>query len=271
MPTIPNRPQGVPAGANWISDPEGWELGTRDAEGRRQGVIRRWRATGAKQSEYDYKDDQIHGCFRRWHDSGELAREGVAASGKVNGWDRCYRSNGTTSESPFPRDIGHTVRRTDHLYREGVAVYSRYFLNDDVECEISGKPFPTRPPNVAPHEALTWCPGLEAWCSELSNGTGIERSWSREGTLIKTSECVEGRRHGKTVLFRHDQLRQAHHAFNHPGFAVAAVIRVEGQFTQGNLVGWDFFDAQDAKVDVPAGLAGQTAARKGSKKRMLRT
>ncbi len=270
MPTIPDRPQVVPVEADWSSDPEGWELAARDREGRRQGVVRRWRTNGTKQSEYEYRDDQIHGPFRRWHDSGELAREGVASRGEVNGWDRCYRSTGKTSESPFPRDIGPTVRRSEHLYKEGVAVRGRYFLNDDLECEISGKPFPARPPNVTPNGELTWCPGLEAWCSELSDGTGIERSWSRDGKLIKSSECAEGKRHGKTVLFRDDRLRKTHHAFNHPGFAVAAVVRVEGQFNEGTLVGWDFFDAQEAKVDVPSGLARQTAARRGAKKRRLR-
>ena len=270
MPTTPERPRDVPVDADWISDHEEWELATRDAEGRRQGLVQRWRANGTKQSEYGYKDDRIHGPFRRWHDSGELAREGVAARGEVDGWDRCYRSSGKTSESPFSRDVARAVRRTDHLYKEGVAVRSRYFLNDAAECAISGEPFPARPPNVGPDDELTWCPGLEAWCSELSDGTGTERSWTRDGKLIKSSECAGGKRHGKTVLFRDDRLRKTHHAFNHPGFALAAVARVEGHFREGNLVGWDFFDAQDARIDVPAGLATQTAARKVARKLNLR-
>jgi hypothetical protein len=267
MPIAPNRPPHVPAEANWTPADEGWELATRDFEGRRQGAVQRWRANGTKQSEYDHKDDQMHGPFRRWHDSGEPAREGVAAAGKVDGWERCYRSSGKTSERPFPRDLAQTVQRADLLYREGVAVRSRYFVNDETECDVSGEPFPARPPEAAPDDELSWCPGLEAWCSELSDGTGIERSWSREGKLLKSSECREGRRHGKTVLYRDDRLRKTHHAFNHPGFAVAAVVRIEGQFAEGNVVGWDFFDAQEARVDVPAGMVTQTAARRGTKKR----
>jgi len=152
------------------------------------------------------------------------------------------------------------------LYKDGVTVRSRYFLNNETECEISGEPVPVRPSEAAADDELTWCVGLEAWCSELSDGTGIERSWSREGKLIKSSECAQGTRHGKTVLFRDDRLRKSHHAFNHPGFAVAAVVRIEGQFTAGALLGWDFFDAQGAKVDIPAGLASQTSARTGAKK-----
>jgi hypothetical protein len=271
MPTTPERPPGVPAEASWISNDDGWELARRDLEGRRQGSVLRWRANGTKQSDYAHQDDRIHGPFRRWHESGETAREGVAVAGKVDGWDRCYRSSGKTSERPFPRDVGHAVRRADHLYKEGVTVRCRYFLNDDTECAISGEPFPVRPPGPAPDDELTWCPGLEAWCSELSDGTGIERSWSREGKLIKSSECVEGKRHGKTVLFRDDRLRKSHRAFDHPGFAVAAIVRIEGRFSEGNLVGWDFFDAREARVDLPPGLAKQTAGRRGAKRRGVGT
>jgi len=271
MPIAPHPPTGVPAEATWTPDDEGWELAPRDLEGRRQGLLQRWRANGTKQAEYDYKDDRIHGPFRRWHDSGELAREGAAIGGKVDGWDRCYRSSGRTSERLFPRDVGRAVRRADHLYKDGMTVRSRYFLDDGTECEISGQPFPVRPPGVAPEEGLTWCPGLEAWCSELSDGTGIERSWSREGKLIKSSECLEGKRHGKTVFFRDDRLRQSHHPFDHPGFAVAAVVRIEGRFTEGNLVGWDLFDARDASVDLPPGLARQLAARRSTRRRGLGT
>src|SRR6185312_1314744 len=127
MPTTPERPPGVPAEASWLSSDEGWELATRDPEGRRQGTVRRGRANGTKQSEYTYQDDQIHGPFCRWHDSGEPAREGVAARAQVDGWDRCYRSSGKTSERPFPRDVGQAVLRADHLYKDGVTVRSRYF------------------------------------------------------------------------------------------------------------------------------------------------
>lgn len=270
MRRAPPRPTGVPVEATWISDEQGWELATRDPKGRRQGTVRRWRANGTKQSEYEHRDDQLHGPFRRWHDSGEPAREGVAAGGQIEGWDRCYRALGKTSERPFPRDIGPAVQRTDQLFKQGVAVRTRYFLNDGAECDISGEPFPARPPEAALGDELTWCAGLEAWCSELSDGTGIERSWSREGKLLKSSECARGRRHGKTVLFRDDRLRQRHHAFDHPAFAVAAIVRIEGRFAEGNLVGWDFFDAQEAKVDLPAGLARQTAARRGARKQARR-
>jgi hypothetical protein len=89
--------------------------------------------------------------------------------------------------------------------------------------------------------------------------------------LIKSSECLEGKRHGKTVLFRDDRLRQSHHPFDHPGFAVAAVVRIEGRFTEGNLVGWDLFDARDASVALPAGLARQAVARRSTTKRRFGT
>jgi antitoxin component YwqK of YwqJK toxin-antitoxin module len=267
MPIAPNRPPGVPLEADWISDEEEWELATRDAEGRRQGVVRRWRINGTKKSEYDFNDDRIHGPFRRWHDSGEPAREGVANSGKVEGWDRWYRSSETTSESPFRREIHPAVRRADYLYEEGVAVRSRYFLNDGAECEISGEPFPARPPGAAPDDDLTWSPGLGAWYSELSDGTGIERNWSREGKLLKSSECLDGKRHGKTVLYRDDRMRKAHQVFDHPGFAVATVVCVEGHFMNGNPVGWDYFDAHQSKVDLAAELLKQTAARRSAAKK----
>jgi hypothetical protein len=197
-------------------------------------------------------------------------RQRVEAGREVDGWQRCYRGGPQTNERPFPRGLGEAVQRTDRLYKRGAAVRSRYFLNDGTECEISGKPFPARPPEASPDTELTWCPGLEAWCSELSDGTGVERYWSREGKLLKTSECVEGRRHGKTIFFRDDGLRNAHHAFNHPGFAVAAVVRVEGHFTEGNPVGWDFFDAQELRVDVAAALVSQRGAKKRAKELPLR-
>jgi antitoxin component YwqK of YwqJK toxin-antitoxin module len=270
MSIAPPRPPGVPVEAQWIPDDQEWELATRDLEGRRQGTVRRWSFSGAKKSEYEFNDDRIHGPFRRWHDSGETAREGVAVTGTVQGWDRWYRSSGPTSESPFRRDIHPAVGRADYLYEKGEAIRSRYFLNDGAECEMSGEPFPARPAEAAPDDDLTWSPGLGAWYSELSDGTGIERNWSREGKLIKSSECLEGKRHGKTVLYRDDQLRKTHHVFDHPGFAVSAVVRIEGRFTDGTPVVWDCFDARDTKVDVAAELVKQTVARRtATRKRSL--
>ncbi len=194
-------------------------------------------------------------------------RKTVEAGGEVDGWERCYRGGPQTSVRPFPRGIGEAVQRIDRLYKRGVAVRSRYFLSDGTECEISGKPFPARPPEASPDDELIWCPGIDAWCSELSDGTGIERYWSREGKLLKSSECVEGRRHGKTIFFRDDRLRNAYQAFNHPGFAVAAVVRIEGHFAEGQPVGWDFFDAQERRADVAAELASQRGVNKRAKKR----
>src|SRR5450631_69753 len=270
MSLAPPRPPGVPLEASWIPDGQEWELATRDLEGRRQGTVRRWCFSGKKKSEYAFKDDRIHGPCRRWHDSGDPAREGVAANGTVCGWDQWYRSSGNTSESPFRREIHPSVRRADYLYQGGVAVRSRYFLNDGTECEISGEAFPARPATAAGDDNLTWSPGLGAWYSELSDGTGIERNWSREGRLIKSSECVEGKRHGKTVLYRDDRLRKTHHVFDHPGFAVGAVVRIEGRFTNGSPVGWDFFDAWETKVDFAAEMVKQTEARRiVTKKRSL--
>jgi len=270
MSIAPPRPPGVPVEANWIPDEQEWELATRDLEGRRQGTVLRWCSNGRKKSEYEFKDDRIHGPFRRWHDSGEPAREGVAVTGTVHGWDRWYRSSGKTSESPFRRDIHPAVGRADYLYKGGVAIRSRYFLNDGTECEISGEPFPARPAEAPPDEDLTWSPGLEAWYSELSDGTGIERNWSRDGRLIKSSECVEGKRHGKTVIFREDRLRKAHHVFDHPGFAVAAVVRIEGRFAKGTPIGWEFFDARDTRVDFAAEMVTQTEDKRiATKKRRL--
>jgi antitoxin component YwqK of YwqJK toxin-antitoxin module len=156
MPIAPHRPPDVPVGANWISGDQEWELATRDLEGRRQGTVRRWRFNGTKKSDYEFNDDRIHGPFRRWHDSGEPAREGVAVAGTVQGWDHWYRSSGTTSESPFRREIHPAVGRADYLYKEGVAVRSRYFLNDGTECEISGEPFPARPAEAISDDDLTW-------------------------------------------------------------------------------------------------------------------
>jgi hypothetical protein len=155
MSIAPHRPPDVPVEANWIPDDQEWELATRDLEGRRQGAVRRWRINGTKTSEYDFKDDRIHGPFRRWHDSGEPAREGVAAGGTVCGWDHWYRSIGKTSESPFRRDIHPAIGRADYLYQEGVAVRSRYFLIDGTECEISGEAFPAPPAEAAPDDDLT--------------------------------------------------------------------------------------------------------------------
>jgi hypothetical protein len=78
---------------------------------------------------------------------------------------------------------------------------------------------------------------------------------------------VEGKRHGKTVLYRDDRLRKTHHVFDHPGFAIAAVVRIEGRFTNGYPMGWDFFDARNTKVDFAAETVKQTAARRTATKK----
>ena len=259
------RPEGVPAEADWIADDGQWELAMRDPEGRRQGAIQRWRADGTKHSVYDFKDDRAHGPFRRWHDSGEPAREGVAVSGQIDGWDRSYRASGETSEVPFHRDTGPAVQRADHLYRAGEVVRTRYFLSDGTECESSGQPFPARPSEAAPDEDLVWSPGRGTWYSELSDGTGVQRHWSREGNLLKSSECLKGKRHGRTVLFRDDLMRKSQRAFDHPGFGAARVVRIEGLFADGVPIAWTFFDAGGTEVDLASEVAKQKEVRRRAK------
>src|SRR4051794_36431629 len=84
-PSAPPRPATVPSDAAWSVDTGEWELAPRDAEGRREGLVRAWRADGTLASETGFRAGEREGAWRRFHPDGSVARQGLFAGGQAHG------------------------------------------------------------------------------------------------------------------------------------------------------------------------------------------
>ena len=81
----PQRPAAVPAAARWSDDASEWQLAETDAEGRKHGRSRGWRADGTLRFETPFLAGKAHGLGRLFHPDGSVARELPYDDGLLDG------------------------------------------------------------------------------------------------------------------------------------------------------------------------------------------
>jgi predicted DNA-binding WGR domain protein len=130
------RPRGVPAEAWWSESSGEWELGPKDADGKLHGEVSWWRPDGTLCCRTDLVHGVPHGKFRRFHENGELSREGTFEHGKIVGLEAWQRSHKPTTE--YFGDYWATKKvwrmELDHTTYE-----KRFFTKDGVRCDAKGK------------------------------------------------------------------------------------------------------------------------------------
>jgi hypothetical protein len=194
----PSRPPAVPAGAVFCEETGEWEIGARDAEGRRHGPTRAYRRDGTLASEHGYLDGLLEGRFRRFHPDGTVAREGTFRGGKPHG--RVVAA-GSTSPSPELLQsccVPRTAWRLETDFDEGVVRDVRWYDRAGVHILPSGNPHPLRPDQV-PAEAR-YDEEQQRWIlaahDPAGRADGVWRRWSETGTLRERDEHRAGQAHG---------------------------------------------------------------------------
>lgn len=241
MLTEPARPQTVPSEAVWSESDSEWVVGERDAQGRLHGLVRFFRPDGTICCATEHVGGAPHGRFQRYHESGELAREGAFARGVLDGTNVFFRSSGVTTES-FPAGLSESVWRAELDYRDGAIVCGRLYDRDGRRVLEDGSPMPERPegvPESAHHEGgrARWADGA---CDGEGRREGTWRWWNAQGVLVEVTEYRAGQPHGRCTTYHDDgapaedffcedgQRHGLYRAWNGRGHLVAELGFVQG-------------------------------------------
>ena len=205
MSETPERPEGVPAEATWSPNDNEWIVAPRDDEQREHGLVRYFRPDGTLCCETEHVHGTPHGMFKRFHETGDVSREGRFVEGTLEGTNVFLRCEGETSES-FPRGLGPDVWRAEMDFEGGQIVGGRLYNRDGARVLEDGSPYPERPAGVP--EAAHYQARSERWVEGTADDNGDRlgtwRWWSREGKLVETHDYVDGELSGKVV--EHDEV-----------------------------------------------------------------
>lgn len=143
------KPNTVPANAQWNPEDNQWDLGQYNQAGVKTGIWQSWHVEGHLCGTIDYKDGTPPFTFKRFHPDGTVAQEGNWYGG--NYWLGTYRwtkSEYPTSE-PFPGGASEQLWIVEFVYvREGIYHEQRYFNKAGQPVTATGNPLPARPANV---------------------------------------------------------------------------------------------------------------------------
>jgi cell wall assembly regulator SMI1 len=188
----PRRPEGVPEEARWDEEDSEWVSGRFDEQGRKDGVIRYHRPDGALCAQTAYRAGAPHGAFQRFHDNGEVSRDGEFVEGALHGTNRFYRSSAPTRET-FPQGLAEAVWRSEMDFDRGALLSARYYDRDGHRLRHDGVPCPAHPPAAVPANAgfalvanqPRWIAGRTIQKGSGWMRTGLWKYWTEAGTLAR--------------------------------------------------------------------------------------
>ncbi len=208
------RPAGVPEEAFWSEEENEWCLAPRDAENSFHGLVTWWRPDGTRCCTTDFVHGSPYGSFTRYHEGGEVSREGAFEEGELHGTHVFQRSTSATTEE-FPRGLDDTVHRAEMDYDKGQVVAARYYDVNGRQCMEDGESFPEARPEGVPgdaHFGKREDDGEYRWVSgsvvDQEDGTmartGPWRFWSPAGVLVAEEIYQEGKRHGAAKTYNEE-------------------------------------------------------------------
>lgn len=199
---MPERPAEVPAQAVWDGGDREWVLAEHDEDGREHGLATFWRPDGTLVNHCNFVHGVPHGWFKRYHESGEVSREGTFVDGELHGTDARHRSATPTTELAFPAGrLPDPIWRYEVDWVHGQATTARWYDRDGNQVTKEGERYPERPTTV-PDTAIYASEGaawLDGHTDDQGQEHGLWRSWSRDGTPTGEREMD----HGDEIAVRH--------------------------------------------------------------------
>ncbi|HXI58438.1 MAG TPA: hypothetical protein VNO55_20365 [Polyangia bacterium] len=265
MAGSPQRPADVPAAAAWIDAAQEWQLEPTGDDGRKQGLLRTWRADGSLRAETPFDNDQPHGVARLFHPDGSLAREMRYEAGLLTGPMVAHGSEHPAAEPMQACCVPPGAWRMQIDYDRGTFLHQRWFDRAGVHILPSGKPFPQRPASVSAdahfeEQGDRWISGTYSDNAEMQ---GVWQRWSRDGVLLERDEYQSGRPNGLWQRFlptgalqeeshfrdgqRSGPYRQTH--LNVGAYANRRISEERGFFERDQAVGeWTLHDDEGVEV-----------------------
>jgi antitoxin component YwqK of YwqJK toxin-antitoxin module len=209
MQDAPERPESVPEAAVYSSDFDTWELGARDADGRRTGECCFFRADGSLHLRSTFRDGVQDGAFAMFHPDGQLAREGSYVQGELDGPCVAYASEGATTLPLRSCCVPKGAVRLESEYRHGQVVRQDFYDAEDRKLSSAGVPLPPRPPSVpmrADFDEFSWRWVLREETSPVSHR---DRFFSVEGALSEELDYGGGLKRARRLFDDSSSLREA--------------------------------------------------------------
>ncbi len=141
-----DRPTNVPEHAVWSAAQRAWITGDT-ATG---GLVAYYRPDGSPWCEYTYDGGVLHGPYRRFHETGEVASQGQMERGRFAGANAILRPSGPSTE-PFPNPFGDLVHRIETDYNAGQPVGQRFYdaAGTELDPAVLMQALATANPHVA--------------------------------------------------------------------------------------------------------------------------
>ena len=194
------RPSGVPSEAVWSESDHEWMLASTDEAGEKHGEVLYWRPDGSLVNRCFYRHGTVDGPYYRYHESGEVSRQGSFKEGQIHGVDVFTRSASPSSES-FPAGLSEQVWRAELDMEHGRAVSGRCFTQAGAQVTEAGEPVPERPAGVS--EQAVFSSQSELWLvggtDEACRKQGQWRFYSMDGALVKSATYEAGEERSVTV------------------------------------------------------------------------
>ena len=146
------KPNSVDENAWWSASDNEWILAAKDDADRLHGLVTYWRPDGTLVNHCEYEHGVPHGSYKRYHETGEVSRQGTFVQGQLHGTDIFIRTEGETTES-FPAGLSSAVWRAEMDMVNGSMVAGRLYNSYNMQVGEDGEPCPERPQDV-PAEAV---------------------------------------------------------------------------------------------------------------------
>lgn len=187
------RPQSVDPIAWWSPGDNEWVLGPKDKEDKFHGRVTYWRPDGTLVNHCDFNHGAPHGEYKRYHQSGEISRQGTFVQGKLQGTDVFLRSDSPTTEN-FPAGLSEKIWRAEMDMVNGEIVAGRLFNKEGIQIGEDGTPVPLRPAGI-PKEA-TYSSTSGRWvCGKTSDyqRDGLWLFFTQEGWIQEEITYLKGK------------------------------------------------------------------------------
>ncbi|MFE7840829.1 toxin-antitoxin system YwqK family antitoxin [Streptomyces sp. NPDC057474] len=180
------RPDGVPADAQYIEEFGEWGSGETRPDGR-TGSWRFWRPDGTLACESEWRGGKRHGTARRYHDDGSPAEVAEFPDGRLRKVTLHRSDTPTQEKSPLDQLPGSIRVMVQEFDEDGYFVRQRFHPADGSEVDYDGEPFPPRPENVpegAQHASRHghWYLDRNIPGAEL-RPVGLRRFWATDGAF----------------------------------------------------------------------------------------
>ncbi|MFZ5890747.1 MAG: hypothetical protein ACOY0T_06815 [Myxococcota bacterium] len=206
----PERPAAVPSSAHWSEEDDSWVDGSVDAEGRRHGEYRCFRANGSLRSEIRFDAGVRSGPFRFFHPSGELAREGQFVNGAAHGLVVAYHSDSPNAEGLRACCVPGNARRMQAEYDRGCLLAERFFDAEGRLLLSDGRVAPKRPDNLPAQSQYDEF--SDRWLiSEIDGARSWVRFFDANGLLLQEDTFGEQRRERIRLFAADGSVRKEEH------------------------------------------------------------